>query len=43
MHVKQLTLSQAFQMIPREATVYRDAKALQVSLLKERQARAKMP
>lgn len=30
MHVKQLTTSQAFQIIPREATVYQDVKALQV-------------
>lgn len=43
MHVKQLTTSQAFQMIPRKAIVYQDVKALQVSLLKERQAAAKMP
>ena len=35
MHVKQLTTSQAFQMIPRKAIVYQDVKALQVSLLKE--------
>lgn len=31
MHVKQLNTSQAFQMIPRKATVYQDVKALQVS------------
>lgn len=37
MHVKQLTTSQAFQMIPRKAIVYQDVKALQVSPLKERQ------
>lgn len=43
MHVKQLTTSQAFQMIPRKAIVYQDVKALQVSLLKERQAEAKVP
>lgn len=34
MHVKQLTTSQAFQIIPRKAIVYQDVKALQVSLLK---------
>lgn len=43
MHVKQLTTSQAFQMIPRKAILYQDVKALQVSLLKERQAAAKVP
>lgn len=43
MHVKQLTTSQAFQMIPRKAIVYQDVKALQVSLLKEQQAAAKVP
>lgn len=42
MHVKQLTTSQAFQMIPRKASVYQDVKALQASLLKERQAAAKV-
>lgn len=32
MHVKQLTTSQAFQMIPRKASVYQeDVKALQAS------------
>lgn len=37
MHVKQLTTSQAFQMIPRKASVYQeDVKALQVSLSRER-------
>lgn len=43
MHVKQLTTSQAFQMIPRKAIVYQDVKALQVCLLKERQVGAKVP
>lgn len=43
MHVKQLNTSQAFQMIPRKAIVYQDVKALQVSLLKEWQAPAKVP
>lgn len=43
MHVKQLNTSQAFQMIPRKAIVYQDVKALQVTLLKERQAEAKVP
>lgn len=43
MHVNQLTTSQAFPVIPREAIVYQDIKALQVSLLKERQAAAKVP
>lgn len=43
MHVKQLTTSQAFQMIPRKAIVYQDVKALQVSLLKEQQVAAKVP
>lgn len=37
MHVKQLTTSQAFPMIPRKASVYQeDVKALQVSLSRER-------
>jgi len=42
MHVKRLTTSQAFLIIPRKAIVYQDVKALQVSLCKEqRQAVAK--
>lgn len=37
MHVKQLTTSQAFPMIPRKASVYQeDVKALQVSLSREK-------
>lgn len=37
MHVKQLTTSQAFQMILRKASVYQeDVKALQVPLSRER-------
>lgn len=43
MHEKQLTTSQAFQIIPRKAIVYQDVKALQVSLSKERQVAAKVP
>lgn len=41
MHVKQLTTSQAFQIIPRKAIVYQDVKALQVSLLKSGRRRLK--
>lgn len=37
MHVKQLTTSQAFQLIPRKASVYQeDVKALQESLSRKR-------
>lgn len=43
MHEKQLTTSQAFQFIPRKATVYQDVKALQVSLSKDWQVAAKVP
>lgn len=45
MHVKQVTTSQAFQIIPRKAIVYQDVKALQVSLLKSggRQPKRRRP
>lgn len=41
MHVKRLTTSQAFLIIPRKAIVYQDVKALQVSLCKEEHEVAK--